>query len=158
MNVDISKIKELRDKTGISIGECKTALERANGHMDKAVELLKQRGVEIAEKKSTRAIGAGVVDSYIHHTFNSGATVVVGTETDFVARNEDFRKFTHDIAQQVTATGTVSTEQLLQEPWIKDPSRTIGDLVKEQVVKFGENIEIQTVQKFEVGKKEESKK
>lgn len=153
MKNDLIKIKELRDKTGISIGECKAALERANGDMDKAVEFLKQRGVEIAEKKSTRVIGAGVVDSYIHHTFSSGATVVVGTETDFVARNEDFRGFAHEIAKQVMATGTQTVEKLLNEPWIKDPTKTIGDLVKEQVIKFGENVQIQKVQKFVVGEK-----
>ena len=149
--VDVQKIKELREKTGISIAECRTALEKANGDITQALEFLKKQGVEIAQKKATRPVGAGIVDTYIHHTLTSGTTVVVRAETDFVARNPEFRGFAHDIAQQVTATGTQTVENLLKEPWIKDETKTIGDLLKEKVAKFGENIQIQEVKKFEVG-------
>lgn len=151
MKADLNKIKQLRDATGVSVGDCRVALEKTGGDMDKALKFLQERGAEIAEKKASRAIGAGVVDSYIHHTFTSGATVVVGTETDFVARNPEFREFVHNVAQQVAATGTVSVENLLNEPWIKDDSKTIGNLVNDQIAKFGENIKIQKVEKFEVG-------
>lgn len=157
MKIDVEKIKELRNKTGVSIGDCRTALEKANGDMDKALKFLQTRGAEVAEKKAQRTIGAGVVDSYIHHTLTSGSTVVVGTETDFVARNPEFKEFAHNVAQQVAATGTVNIPQLLQEHWIKDESKTIGDLVNEQIGKFGENIQIQKAQRFEVGKTKEKK-
>ena len=155
MKVDLNKIKELRDKTGVSIADCRATLEKAGGDLEKALQFLKERGAEVAEKKSSRAIGAGVVNSYIHHTLTSGATVIVGTETDFVARNPEFQEFAHNVAQQVVATGTQVVESLLKEPWIKDETKTVGDLVNEQIAKFGENIQIQKVQKFEVGEQSE---
>ncbi|MBI2334750.1 translation elongation factor Ts [Candidatus Daviesbacteria bacterium] len=146
----IDDIKKLREETGAGIADCKEALKESNGDMAKAKGWLKQRGVMIASNKTSRPTGAGIVDTYIHHTLNSGATVVMGTETDFVARNPEFKEFAHDIAQQVTASGTQQVENLLKEPWIKDDTKSIGDLLNEKIAKFGENITIQEVKRFEV--------
>lgn len=150
MNTDVADIKKLRDETGAGIADCKEALKFSKGDINKAKEWLRQHSVMIALGKTSRPTGAGIVDTYIHHTLNSGATVVLGSETDFVARNGEFKEFAHDVAQQVVATGTQQVEKLLQEPWIKDETRTIGDLLNEKIAKFKENIAIQEVKKFEV--------
>lgn len=151
--IDIRQIKELRARTGVSIADCKAALEKANGDMDKALQILKKRGLEIAAKKATRPTGSGIVESYIHHTKNSGATVVIGSETDFVARNPEFKKLAHDIAAQVTATDPKELSELLAQPWIRDESKTIGDLLNQNIASFGENIRIEDFKRFEVGQK-----
>ncbi len=96
-------IKELRDKTGISIMQCKKALEEAGGDMEKAIIMLKKKSGEIAAKKGDRALGSGAVASYIHSTGSVGGMVVLSAETDFVAKNEEFRKLAYDIAMHVVA-------------------------------------------------------
>lgn len=146
----IEDIKKLREETGAGITDCQKALKESNGDMEKAKEWLRQHRVTIASGKTSRPTGAGVVNTYIHHTQTSGGTAVLGSETDFVARNPEFKEFAHDIAQQVTATGTQKIEDLLKEPWIKDETKTLGDLLNEKIAKFGENIKIQEVKKFEV--------
>ncbi len=148
MNID--DVKKLRAETGAGIADCREALKSSKGNMEQAKQWLRQRGVLIASEKTSRPTGSGIVDTYIHHTQTSGTIVVLGSETDFVARNPEFKEFAHDIAQQVTASGTQQVEDLLKEPWIKDETRTIGDLLNEKVAKFGENIKIQEVKKFEV--------
>lgn len=101
--VSIDQIKELRERTGISIGQCKKALEDAGGDLEKAVVLLSKKGGDIAAKKSGRELKSGVVDAYIHGG-KVGAMVELFCETDFVAKNEDFKKLAYDIAMQVAAT------------------------------------------------------
>lgn len=103
MEITSAAIKELRDKTGISVMQCKKALEEAEGDMDKAHIILKKKRSEAAEKKSDREIGAGVVGSYIHNTNEVAAMVVLGCETDFVAKNEEFIALANDIAMHVAA-------------------------------------------------------
>lgn len=102
--VTTEQIKDLRDKTGVSIMQCKKALEDAGGDMEKALVILKKKGAEIAEKKSDRTLAAGVVQSYIHSSGNIGAMVELWCETDFVAKNEEFKTLARDIAMQVVAT------------------------------------------------------
>ncbi len=102
--ITTEQIKELRDKTGISIMQCRKALEDAGGDMEKALVILRKKGAEIAGKKSDRALGAGVVSSYIHGTGTIGAMVELWCETDFVAKNEDFKTLARDVAMQVAAT------------------------------------------------------
>lgn len=102
--ISIEQIKELRDKTGISIMQCRKALEEAGGDMAKAMVILQKRGAEIAEKKSDRALGAGIISSYIHNTGTTGALVELWCETDFVSKNEDFKTLARDIAMQIVAT------------------------------------------------------
>lgn len=121
---------------------CKKALEESGGDITRALEILKERGAEIAEKKSQRATGSGVVDAYIHPDRKLGVIIEVRTETDFVARNEEFRAFAHDLAMQAAATDAQNVEELLKLPLIKDQSKTVSDYVKETISKFGENVEI----------------
>lgn len=102
--ITTEQVKELRDKTGVSIMQCKKALEDAGGDMEKAIVLLKKKGAEVASKKSDRELGAGVVQSYIHSSGTMGAMVELWSETDFVANNEEFKTLARDIAMQIVAT------------------------------------------------------
>lgn len=104
MAISTEQVKELRDKTSISIMQCKKALEDAGGDMEKALVILKKKGAEIADKKGDRSLGAGVVSSYIHTTGTAGAMVELWCETDFVAKNEEFKTLARDIAMQIVAT------------------------------------------------------
>ncbi len=110
-------VKNLRDKTGVSIMQCKKALEDAGGDIENALVLLKKKGAEIAEKKGDRSLGAGVVQSYIHASGNIGAMVELWCETDFVAKNEEFKTLARDIAMQITATKPefLSTSDITEE-------------------------------------------
>jgi elongation factor Ts len=140
--ITTEQIKELRDRTGISIAQCKKALEEAAGDITKALEFLKAKGAEVAEKKATRELHAGIVSAYVHSNSKVGALVQLHVETDFVAKNEGFRALADDIAMHVTAMNPVDVAELLAQPFIKDPSLTIDDLVKNHTQKFGERIEI----------------
>ena len=152
-------IKELRDKTGISVMQCKKALEEAGGDMEKAVMLLQKKSAGIAEKKGDRTLGAGVVESYIHATHTVGTMLELLCETDFVAKNEEFRKLARDIAMHVTATDPkfLETEKdsekeyaLLDQAFIKNPELTITNLIQGAVQKFGEKIEIARFVRYSV--------
>lgn len=150
MNANIELLKQLRLETSASIADCRKALEESNNDYEKALAWLKKHGLEKAEKKLDRKTSAGVVDAYIHHTLVSGATVVLTSETDFVARTEEFKNLAHEIAKQVTATNPKSADDLLKQPWIRDESKTVGDLIKEHIAKLGENITIKDFKKFEI--------
>jgi len=163
--VSAQKVKELREQTGAGIMDCKRALEAAGGDPGKAAEILKEQGLARAAKKAERKAGQGTVDAYIHAGGRIGALVEVNCETDFVARTEDFRRLVHDIAMQVAATspkvvgnepdmdltGIAEEEMLLKQPFIKDPSISIQDLVTSSVAKIGENIVIRRFARFELG-------
>ncbi len=140
--VNVKQIKDLREKTGVSIADCRNALEASNGNEDKALEWLKTARIKTAEKKGSRALGAGAVASYIHSNGTLGALVELRSETDFVAKNEAFRSLAEDLAMQISATAPVDLKELLDQPFIKDPSQTINDLIKGSIQKFGERIEI----------------
>lgn len=141
-NITTDQIKELRERTGISIAQCKQALENADGDMVKALNFLKEKGAEIAEKKSSRELKAGVVSSYIHNNGTIGALLQIHSETDFVAKNPEFRSLADDIVMHLAAMGPKTLEELLAQPFIKDPSLTIDDLIKSFIQKFGERIEV----------------
>lgn len=104
MKIEIDKIKELREITGLGVIDCKKALEQANGDIKDAKIILKKKGMKIAEKKSSRPTKEGVIDSYIHYNNKLGAVVEVSCETDFVSKNEQFLEFVHDIAMHIAAT------------------------------------------------------
>jgi elongation factor Ts len=157
-------IKELREKTGAGIMECKRAIEDATGDLARAEQLLKERGLAKAAKKVGREANQGIVDSYIHAGGRIGALVEVNCETDFVARNEAFRALVHEIAMQVaamnpsrvspddpSADGAEGDVPLLDQPFIRDGSKTIRDLVTEGIAKLGENIVIRRFARFELG-------
>lgn len=150
MKVDLEKIKELREKTGLSIGECRAALEKMNGDINRALEVLKERGVEIAEKKAARATGSGLIETYIHGG-RVGAMVEIACETDFVARTDDFKNLVREIAMQVASMNPENVEELEKQAYIRDSSLTIGALVKSVIAKVGENIVIKRFMRFELG-------
>jgi elongation factor Ts len=150
MAIGADVVKELRDKTGISVMECKKALEEANGDMEKALELLRARSAVIAAKKSDRELGAGIVASYIHSTGQIGALVLLVSETDFVSKNEEFVTLARDIAMHAAAMKQENIEAILSEAFIKDPSKTIKDLLSEATQKFGERVEISKLSCFSV--------
>jgi len=140
--ITTEQIKELREKTGLSVMGCKRALEKSDGDIDKAIEILKEEGALIAQKKAERELKAGLIESYIHSTRRIGSLVELRCETDFVSRNEEFKNFAHDIAMHIAALGPENIDELLSQPFIKNPNMTIADYVKEKIQKFGENIEI----------------
>jgi elongation factor Ts len=153
-------IKELREKTGAGIMECKKALEDAVGDLGKAQQLIKERGLAMAEKKAGREAGQGLIDSYVH-AGRIGAMIELNCETDFVARTDDFKTLAREIAMQVAATSPsrisgqeTSTDgdlPLLDQPYIRDPGRTVQDLVNETIAKVRENIVIRRFSRFELG-------
>ncbi|MBI4160403.1 MAG: elongation factor Ts [Candidatus Yanofskybacteria bacterium] len=139
---DIELVKQLRDSTGLSFKEIRKALDEASGDENKALEMLKARGAEIAEKKSVRTTQEGIVEAYVHSTKKVGALVEVLCETDFVARNPLFVELSHEVAMQVAAMEPETVADLLGQQYIKDPSLTIQELINQYVAKLGENIKI----------------
>lgn len=144
------QIKELRDRTGLSVMQCKKALEESGDDPEKALENLRKQGAAIAAKKGDRDLGAGVIACYTHGTKTIGAMVELNCETDFVAKNEEFSALAYDIAMHVAATNPKDVEELLDQEFIKDPSKKITDLVQDGVQKFGENSAIRRFSRFSV--------
>ena len=136
------QIKELRDKTGISIMQCRKALEEAGGDSEKALLILREKSSEIAEKKSSRELGAGLVQAYVHLGGAIGALVELNCETDFVAKNPEFKSLAYDIAMQIAAAQPQNKDELLAQEFIKNPSMTVTGLLQSFVQKFGEKIAI----------------
>ena len=116
MQVTTDKIKELREKTGIGIMDCKKALTDCNGDLDAAIVLLREQGIAVAEKKKGRSLGSGLVESYIHSGGRIGALVEMNCETDFVARTPDFADLTHNVAMQVAAMNPKYISSLVNKP------------------------------------------
>jgi len=166
MEISTEAIKEVRNRTNVGILECKEALLEVGGDVEKAIEALKFRGVLIAEKKRERIANEGIVEAYIHHNKRVGALVELNCETDFVARTDGFIELAHDLAMQVAATSPqfISEEEipmeadlnpqsacLLLQPFIKEPGRTVQDIIAEAVAKVGENIKVRRFIRFELG-------
>ncbi len=159
-------VKELRDASGSGVMDAKRALEEANGDMKEAAVILRERGLAAAAKRAERETGQGVVDTYIHAGGRIGALVEVNCETDFVANTDEFRTLVHEIAMQVAAMNpaVVSADDreaglegadeevaLLSQPWVKDGSKTISELVQDSIAKTGENIRVRRFARFELG-------
>jgi elongation factor Ts len=164
--VSLEAIKRLREQTSAGIMDCKHALEESGGDIVRAAELLRQKGLLLAGKKSTRETLEGVVDCYIHTGSRVGAMVEVSCETDFVARTAEFKELVHNLAMQVAAMApryvdngavpaedTVNPEEacLMEQSFIKDPARTIRDLVNETMARVGENIRVRRFERFAIG-------
>ncbi|MBW4828713.1 MAG: translation elongation factor Ts [Clostridiaceae bacterium] len=201
MAISAALVKELRERTGVGMMDCKKALQETEGNIEEAIELLREKGLSKAAKKASRVAAEGLVDSYIHGG-RIGVLIEVNTETDFVAKNENFQEFVHDMAMQVAAANPkyVSKEDvpeeevqkekeilihqvinegkpehvaekivegrlgkffeqicLLEQPFIKDPSVKVKDLLNEQITTIGENIKIRRFERFEVGEGLEKK-
>jgi elongation factor Ts len=151
MAITAEEVKALRDATGVSVMECKKALEEAQGDMEKAKALLKERSALVVSKKSDRDLGAGTVAAYVHNTAQVGALVLLSCETDFVSKNEEFVALGRDIAMHITAMRPETVDALLAEPFIKDASKSIADLLSQATQKFGERIEVSKFGCFSVG-------
>ncbi len=150
-NISVDQIKKLREQTGAGIADCRKALEDAKGDFKKAAELLRSWGIDKAASKSDRLVGEGLVDTYIHGGGKVGAIVEINCETDFVARTDEFKNLTHEVAMQVAAMDPKDVKELQEQTYIRDSSKTIGDLVKEAIAKLGENIVIKRFERFELG-------
>ncbi len=149
-NIDLKMLKKLRDETAASIADCRAALDESGGDYKKALEWLKKKGIEKAEKKSTRATGEGLVEAYIHQGGKIGVAVVINCETDFVAKTDEFKQLAHEIAMQISAMNPANVEELLKQDNIRDSSITIDQLVKSAIGKLGENITIGDFKRFEI--------
>jgi len=145
---DTELIKELRDKTQMSIKEIKKALEQAGDDVGKALEFLKEQGAKIAEKRSERETGQGVIEAYIHGNGKMGVLVDLRSETDFVAKNEQFKQLAHDIAMQIASMNPKDVDELMSQPFVKDQDLTIDELIKEYIGKLGENIKVERFTRF----------
>ena len=141
--VNVSKIKELREATGISIGECKKALDETGGDIEKAKIVLRARGADFAVKKKERDTNAGIIQSYIHSNKKIGALLDLRCETDFVAKNKEFQGLGYEICMQIAAIQPEDREALLEGAWVKDESRKIKDLIFQSIAKLGENIVVE---------------
>jgi elongation factor Ts len=193
MEITSAQLKELRDLTGISVMQCKKALEEASGDMDKAKIILQKKGGEIALKKSDRELGAGAIGSYVHGTHEVATLVLLACETDFVSKNAEFVALARDIAMHVAAQNPLYITRdevdevaltkakevfmtevvgkpaemqekilagkldayfkdriLLEQPFIKDEEKTIGDLISNAIQKFGENVVVREITRMSV--------
>ena len=198
MSISANDVKELRERTGAGMMECKKCLTEAEGDMEKAMDILKQKGLAQAEKKAGRTAAEGIVTSYIHAGGSIGVLLEVNCETDFVAKNEDFQAFARDIAMHVAASNpefvrredipeervekekalirsqseddvagkpenvvekilsgrldkSLGAITLLDQPFVKDPDKTVEEVTKETVAKLGENVRVRRFERFEVG-------
>lgn len=194
--MDLEKIRDLRERTGAGIVECKNALTEAKGDLDRAVDILRKKGLALAAKKVGRITKEGIIDAYIHPGDRLGVLLEVNCETDFVARTQEFKRFVRDIALQIAASEplVVNREELapevierekeiyrslvqdlkkpseivekivdgklekfytdvclLEQPFVKIPEKTVGEYIKEQIAKFGENIVVRRFVRFRLG-------
>jgi elongation factor Ts len=194
--MDLEKVRELRARTGAGIVECKNAITEAEGDLDKAVDILRKKGLALAAKKIGRVTKEGIIDAYIHPGDRLGVLVEANCETDFVARTQEFKRFIRDIALQIAASEPIAVSReelpsdvierekeiyrsmvkdvkkpseivekivngklekfysdvcLLEQPFVKIPEKTVGEYVKEQIAKFGENIVIRRFVRFRLG-------
>lgn len=148
--VSINKVKQLREKTGGRIIDCKEALEEAQGDIEKAQVILKKKGKEVVAQKKKRETGQGIIESYIHQDLKTGVLVELHCETDFVARSEEFKKLAHELCLQIASMDPSSPRKLLLQPWIKDESKTIKDLLDSHIAKLGENIEVKRFSRYQI--------
>jgi elongation factor Ts len=147
--VTASQVKDLREKTGAGMMDCKKVLTEANGDMEKAIELLRERGIAKAAKKSDRVAAEGLVDAYITEDGKVGAVVEVNAETDFVASNAEFKGFVADVAKQVALNNPANVEELLAQTSISDSSKTVQEVLTNKIATIGENMSIRRFERFE---------
>lgn len=148
--ISAQQIKELREKTGAGVSEIKHALEDTGGDSRKAEALILERLGDAAGKRAGRGTSAGVVEAYIHSNARIGVLLALSCETDFVARNPGFKALAHDLAMHVAAMAPADPQALVAQPFIKDPAKTVHDLVSESIGRFGENIRVAEFARFEL--------
>ena len=147
--ITASQVKDLREKTGAGMMDCKKVLTETDGDMEKAIELLRERGIAKAAKKSDRIAAEGIVAAYVSEDGKVGAVVEVNSETDFVAKNEEFKTFVEDVAEQIAKENPADVEELLEQTSIKDSNKTVKEVLTDKIAKIGENITIRRFERFE---------
>ncbi|MDQ5957581.1 MAG: elongation factor Ts [Patescibacteria group bacterium] len=143
-------IKQLREETGLSFSQIKKALDEVGGDVEKAREKLKEMSASQAEKKADREIAAGAIGSYVHNTRIMGAQVVLGCETDFVAKNPEFVILADNIAMHAAAMNPESIEEMLAQAYVKDGEVTVQELINQHIQKFGENLKLVQMNRFSI--------
>lgn len=138
----IETIKQLREETGASLGEIRAALGESGNDPERARTILRERLGAIAEKKAGRTAQAGLIEAYVHANGRIGVLVELKCETDFVARNSDFKSLAHDLALHIAAMAPADQTSLLEQPFVRDPARSVAELVREAIGRFGENIQV----------------
>jgi len=166
LKIQIDIVKELREQSGAGVIQCRNALIEAQGDIEKALQILKQQSLFLAEKKSKRSATQGLIEAYVHAGGRIGAMIEVNCETDFVARTDEFKELAHHLAMQVAAMNPkyISEEEvppgseiepetacLLLQSDIKDPEKTVKEIIVETIVKVGENIKVSRFARFELG-------
>jgi len=144
-------VQEIRDETGLGVMDIRNALEDAKGNKKKALEILKEKAGDKVLKRAGRTTAQGKIAAYVHGNATSGCMVEVGCETDFVAKAEDFQNFIKELTLQVISMKPANVEELLKQDYVKDPKKTIGDLLKEIIAKTGENIVIKRFVVYQIG-------
>lgn len=147
---DINKLKTLREETGVSFSLCKKALEETKNNLTEAKKLLTKWGADKVKDKAGRKTLAGAIFSYVHHNRKVASLVELLSETDFVSGNEEFRALGQELAMQVASLKAEKIEELMEQEYVRDPSKKISDLIKEAVLKFGENIKINKIIRWEI--------
>lgn len=142
-------IQKLREQTGAGLVACKKALDEAGGDIDKALEILRAKGMAKVEKSAGRDAGAGLAYSYVHNE-RVGVLLDLRAETDFVVRSEPFKQLAREIAMQIAAMGGETVEEVMAQPYIKDPGKTVTDLVNDVIARVGENVKINKFFRLEV--------
>ena len=152
-NYTAQDVKKLREETGAGMMDCKKALDQADGNYDKAIEVVKQRGLAKAEKKADRETKEWYIASYVHANNKVAGLVEILCETDFVARNVEFQTMARDVAMHVVAMNPENVEALLSDQFVKNPDMTVEELVKSVSGKIGEKFVVNRFSRFEVGEK-----
>ena len=151
--ITAEQVKQLREKTGAGMMDCKKVLTETDGDMEKATELLRERGITKAAKKSSRIAAEGLVDSYLSEDAKVGAVVEVNAETDFVAKNEEFKAFVKDVVKQVALNNPKDVEELLAQKSIAEPDKTVQEVLTNKIATIGENMSIRRFARFETNGK-----
>lgn len=166
MKIPTESLRELRSRTSAGMLECNKALLQAGGDVEKAVEVLRRHGLSVAQKKKERVTTEGIIEAYIHHTGKIGTLVELHCESDFVARTDEFRQLARDIAMQIAATSPqfITTEEipekeefdpqtacLVNQPFIREPTRSVQEIIDQTIAKVGENIKVSRFTRFEIG-------
>ena len=147
--ITASQVKDLREKTGAGMMDCKKVLTETDGDMEKAIELLRERGIAKAAKKSDRVAAEGLVTAYVSEDGKVGAVTEVNAETDFVAKNDEFRAFANDVAKQVAVKNPKDVEELLAQTFINDETKTVSEVLTNKIATIGENMSIRRFERFE---------
>ncbi len=144
-------LKELRDETGLSFDKIKKALDQTGGDKAAALEYLKSQAGASAAKKSDRIVKDGAIGSYVHSTGKIGAMVQLACETDFVARNDEFKSLARDLAMHASAMKPADVTEMLAQPFVKDPEVTVQDVINQAIAKLGENVQLAGVSVLVIG-------